>query len=99
KAYLSDLNVVVARFLSQLVHLTAQWTNKPKFHMLTHLTFSVDRFGPPSLFLTEKMEAQNGVTRIASVHSNRHAPGKDITNTFNNRRLLRMLISGSTFFD
>ncbi|KAH9812611.1 hypothetical protein DFH28DRAFT_1177059 [Melampsora americana] len=99
QAYLSDLKIVVARFLNQLVHLTAQWTNKPKFHMLTHLSFSVDRFGPPSLFLTEKMEAQNGVTRIASVHSNRHAPGKDISNTFNNRRLVRMLISGSSFFD
>ncbi|KAH9815167.1 hypothetical protein DFH28DRAFT_1107682 [Melampsora americana] len=99
QAYLADLNVVVACFLNQLVHLTAPWTNKPKFHMLTHLSFSVDRFGPPSLFLTEKMEAQNGVTRIASVHSNRHAPGKDISNTFNNRRLLRMLISGGSFFD
>ncbi|KAH9809499.1 hypothetical protein DFH28DRAFT_1133401 [Melampsora americana] len=97
--YLSDLKIVVARFLNQLVHLTAQWTNKPKFHMLTHLSFSVDRFGPPNLFLTEKMEAQNGVTRIASVHSNRHAPGKDISNTFNNRRLLRMLLSGGSFFD
>ncbi|KAH9807975.1 hypothetical protein DFH28DRAFT_1199728 [Melampsora americana] len=97
--YLSDLKIVVARFLSQLVALTAQWTNKPKFHMLTHLPDSVDRFGPPSLFLTEKMEAQNGTTRAASVKSNHHAPGKDIANTFNNERLVRMLCSGSSFFD
>ncbi|KAH9812787.1 hypothetical protein DFH28DRAFT_898348, partial [Melampsora americana] len=97
--YISDLKIVVARFLSQLVALTAQWTNKPKFHMLTHLPDSVDRFGPPSLFLTEKMEAQNGTTRAASVKSNHHAPGKDIANTFNNERLVRMLCSGSSFFD
>ncbi|KAH9809143.1 hypothetical protein DFH28DRAFT_906417, partial [Melampsora americana] len=97
--YISALKTVVPRFLHQLVRLTAQWTNKPKFHMLTHLAFSVDRFGPPSLFLTEKMEAQNGVTRNASVHSNHHAPGKDIANRFNDERLTRMLISGGSFFD
>ncbi|KAH9815307.1 hypothetical protein DFH28DRAFT_969339 [Melampsora americana] len=97
--YLSDLKIVVARFLKQLVALNAQWTNKPKFHMLTHLPYCVERFGPPSLFATEKMESQNGVTRIASVHSNRHSPGKDIANRFNDARLLRMLISGGSFFD
>ncbi|KAH9810721.1 hypothetical protein DFH28DRAFT_488008 [Melampsora americana] len=97
--YLSELKIVVARFLKQLVALNAQWTNKPKFHMLTHLPYCVERFGPPSLFATEKMESQNGVTRIASVHSNRHSPGKDIANRFNDERLLRMLISGSSFYD
>lgn len=97
--YLSDLKIVVARFLNRLVALTAQWTNKPKFHMLTHLPHSVDRFGPPPLFLTDKMEAQNGPTRAASVKSNHHAPGKDISNSFNNERLVRLLCSGSSFFD
>ncbi|KAH9824165.1 hypothetical protein DFH28DRAFT_1091835 [Melampsora americana] len=97
--YLSELKIVVARFLKQLVALNAQWTNKPKFHMLTHLPYCVERFGPPSLFATEKMESQNGVTRIASVHSNRHSPGKDIANRFNDERLLRMLISGSSFYN
>ncbi|KAH9810402.1 hypothetical protein DFH28DRAFT_932887 [Melampsora americana] len=98
-SYITDLKIVVARFLNQLVRLTAQWTNKPKFHMLTHLVLSVDRFGPASLFMTEKMESQNGVMRKASVQSNHHAPGKDISNAFNNERLLRMLISGGFFFD
>ncbi|KAH9824994.1 hypothetical protein DFH28DRAFT_878607 [Melampsora americana] len=45
------------------------------------------------------MEAQNGTTRAASVKSNHHAPGKDISNTFNNERLVRMLCSGASFFD
>ncbi|KAH9807809.1 hypothetical protein DFH28DRAFT_1201673 [Melampsora americana] len=53
----------------------------------------------PALFLTEKMESTNGITRQASVNSNHHAPGKDISNTFNNARLLRMLVSGGHFFD
>ncbi|KAH9820031.1 hypothetical protein DFH28DRAFT_885450, partial [Melampsora americana] len=97
--YLADLKIVVGRFLKQLVALNAQWTNKPKFHMLTHLPYCVERFGPPTLFSTEKMESQNGVTRIASVHSNRHSPGKDIANRFNDERFLRMLISGGSFYD
>ncbi|KAH9812458.1 hypothetical protein DFH28DRAFT_831692, partial [Melampsora americana] len=92
--YITDLNIVVAQCLNQLVTLTAQWTNKPKFHMLTHLPHSVDQFGPPSLFLTEKMEAQNGTTWAALVKSNHHAPGKDISNMFNNERLVRLLCSG-----
>ncbi|KAH9820292.1 hypothetical protein DFH28DRAFT_1218255 [Melampsora americana] len=99
ETYIRDLKIVIHRFLNRLVGINAQWTNKPKFHILTHLAVSVERFGPPSLFATEKMEAQNGVTRAASVHSNRHAPGKDIANRFNDERLLRMLVSGGSFFD
>ncbi|KAH9811537.1 hypothetical protein DFH28DRAFT_900388 [Melampsora americana] len=98
-SYLRDLQTIISRFLNRLVALTAQWTNKPKFHILTHLPYSVERFGPPSLFSTEKMESQNRVTRAASVHSNRHAPGKDIANRFNDERLLRILVSGGTFYD
>ncbi|KAH9814114.1 hypothetical protein DFH28DRAFT_972285 [Melampsora americana] len=99
RSYLIDLKIVVHRFLNRLVGINAQWTNKPKFHILTHLAVSVKRFGPPCLFATEKMEAQNGVTRAASIHSNRHAPGKDIANRFNDKRLMRMLLSGGSFYD
>lgn len=99
QAYIWDVKTVVARSLNQLVRLTAQWTNKPKFHMLTHLASSIERFGPPSLYTTEKFEGYNGVTRIASVHSNRQAPGRDIANAYNNDRLLKMLLSGGSFFD
>lgn len=99
EAYRWDVKTVVARFLNQLVRLNAQWTNKPKFHMLTHLSSSIDRFGPLSLYTTEKLEGYNGVTRIASVHSNRHAPGRDIANAYNNDRLVKMLLSGGSFVD
>ncbi|KAH9807600.1 hypothetical protein DFH28DRAFT_938119 [Melampsora americana] len=98
-SYLHDLKIVIHRFLNRLVGINAQWTNKPKFHILTHLPVSVARFGPPCLFATEKMEAQNGVTRAASIHSNCHAPGKDIANRFNDERLMQILLSGASFFD
>ncbi|KAH9808248.1 hypothetical protein DFH28DRAFT_998033 [Melampsora americana] len=58
-SYMHDLKIVIHRFLNRLVGINAQWTNKPKFHILTHLALSVERFGPPCLFATKKMEAQN----------------------------------------
>ncbi|KAH9810013.1 hypothetical protein DFH28DRAFT_1132572 [Melampsora americana] len=78
---------------------SAQWVNKPKVHMLTHLQDSIKRFGPANLFMTQKFESYNGVLRSASVHSNRQSPGRDIANSFNNYQLMRALLSGSTFFD
>lgn len=79
--------------------MTTQWTNKPKIHMLTHLAFSIDRFGPASLFSTKKEESLNGNVREASVHSNCQSPGRDIANTFNDQRLLKVLLTGSYFYD
>lgn len=67
--------------------------------MLTHLASSIERFGPPSLSTTETFEGYNGVTRNASVHSNRQAPGRDIANSYNNERLLKILLSGGSFVD
>lgn len=52
--YLVELKVVTNRFLRALIHTTSQWTNKPKIHMLTHLAFAIERFGPAALFSTEK---------------------------------------------
>lgn len=97
--YLSELKVVTNQFLNTLIHQTAQWTNKPKVHMLTHLAYSIQRFGPASLFSTEKEESYNGNVREASVHSNRQSPGRDIANTFNDLRLLKTLLTGSYFHD
>ncbi|KAI9631581.1 hypothetical protein KEM48_014232 [Puccinia striiformis f. sp. tritici PST-130] len=64
--------------------MTAQWSNKPKFHMLLHLPASIKRYGPACLFATEKFESFNGVVRNASIHSNRGSPGRDIAITFSN---------------
>ncbi|KAH9810453.1 hypothetical protein DFH28DRAFT_1132268 [Melampsora americana] len=60
---------------------------------------SADRFGPACLYNTQKFECYNGVLRTASVHSNRQAPGRDIANSFNNYQLMRLLLSGNSFYD
>jgi hypothetical protein len=60
---------------------------------------STARFGSASLFATEKFEGYNSNLRNASVHSNRHSPGKDIGVTFANYLVLRHILSGGFFFD
>ncbi|KAH9810567.1 hypothetical protein DFH28DRAFT_1131965 [Melampsora americana] len=99
KEYIENLEKSILIFYNQLIKNTAQWVNKPKIHMLTHLKHSIERFGPASLCMTEKFECFNGVLRAASVHSNRQSPGRDIANSFNNFQLMRALLSGSTFVD
>ncbi|KAH8920298.1 hypothetical protein BT69DRAFT_1299539 [Atractiella rhizophila] len=49
---------------------------------LVHLVDNVKRFGVPINYATEKFESYNGVMQLKSVHSNRHAPGKDIARSF-----------------
>lgn len=97
--YEENLTKIVNRFLFELISSNARWSNKPKFHMLLHLVDSIRRFGPSSLCATEKFESFNGAVRAASVHSNRQSPSRDIAITFMNLRLLRMILSGSTFKD
>ncbi|EFP89843.2 uncharacterized protein PGTG_15799 [Puccinia graminis f. sp. tritici CRL 75-36-700-3] len=96
-SYLADLRFHIQKFLYYIIRTTAQWINKPKFHMLLHLPESVERFGPASLFATEKFESYNGVLRNASIHSNRQSPGKDIAITFANFKVIRHLTCGGYF--
>ncbi|KAH9809240.1 hypothetical protein DFH28DRAFT_934282 [Melampsora americana] len=98
-SYLHNLKKLVNIFLGHLTRWTAQWTNKPKFHMLIHLVESIERFGPLLLCATKKFESFNGITRYASIHSPRHNPGLHIATTFLFARLLRMLLSGGSFWD
>ncbi|KAA1069115.1 hypothetical protein PGT21_011788 [Puccinia graminis f. sp. tritici] len=90
---------LVRNFLYLLAKGTAQWVNKPKIHMLLHLVDSIIRFGPASLFATEKFEGYNSTLRNASVHSNRQSPGQDIAVTFANYLVLRHILSGGFFFE
>ncbi|KAH9450091.1 hypothetical protein Pst134EA_026804 [Puccinia striiformis f. sp. tritici] len=83
-AYLEELEFYIKIFMYNIVQMTAQWSNKPKFHMLLHLPASIKRYGPACLFATEKFESFNGVVRNASIHSNRGSPGRDIAITFSN---------------
>ncbi|OAV89021.1 hypothetical protein PTTG_28844 [Puccinia triticina 1-1 BBBD Race 1] len=98
-SYISDLRMHIDIFLKHIVEDSAQWVNKAKFHMLLHLPESILRFGPPSLFATEKFESFNGILRNASIHSNRQSPGQDIAITFSSYHCFRQTISGGFFFD
>ncbi|KAI8446222.1 hypothetical protein BY996DRAFT_8458912 [Phakopsora pachyrhizi] len=92
--YMANLNYFAQDFLLKLISTNAQWVNKPKFHMLIHLRQSIARFGPTSLFATEKYESYNGVVRQASIHSNRQSPSHDIATSFQNYAALRFFFSG-----
>ncbi|KAI8452672.1 hypothetical protein BY996DRAFT_6431774 [Phakopsora pachyrhizi] len=92
--YVAKLNSFTQDFLIKLISSNAQWVNKPKFHILLHLSQSVAHFGPASLFATEKFESYNGVVRQASIHSNRQSPSQDIANSFMNFSAIRYCLSG-----
>jgi hypothetical protein len=97
--YLETLKFHINRLLHLLIKSNAQWVNKPKVHMLLHLVESIRRFGPASLFSTEKFESYNGVLRQASIHSNRLAPSRDLATTFDNFSSLKFLVSGGVIHD
>ncbi|KAI8458273.1 hypothetical protein BY996DRAFT_4577407, partial [Phakopsora pachyrhizi] len=94
KKYTAKINYFTQDFLLKLISASAQWVNKPKFHMLNHLSQSIARFGPASLFATEKFESYNGVVCQASIHSNHQSPSRDIENNFLNYSALRFCFSG-----
>ncbi|KAI8460241.1 hypothetical protein BY996DRAFT_4632711 [Phakopsora pachyrhizi] len=94
KKYTAKINYFTQDFLLKLISASAQWVNKPKFHMLIHLSQSIARFGPASLYATEKFESYNGVVRQASIHSNCQSPSRDIANNFLNYSALRFCFSG-----
>jgi hypothetical protein len=97
--YQDELKLHLQNFMSRLINFTAQWINKPKFHMLFHLPESIRRFGNATLFATEKFESYNGVLQNASTHSNKQAPGRDIAVNFSTYQCLRFLLSGGIMYD
>jgi hypothetical protein len=97
--FANEFEKAVQNFLFHLINSSARWINKPKFHTLIHLLLSILRFGPSSLFATEKFESSNSILRNASVHSNKKQPGRDIGNSFANYECLRAIGSGSYLYD
>ncbi|KAH9812927.1 hypothetical protein DFH28DRAFT_1129296 [Melampsora americana] len=97
--YLTQTNQSIQAFLKAIVQMSAQWCNKPKFHMLTHLCDAIDRYGPAMLFGTENFECYNGNTRQSSIKSNHLSPGRDIATSFNNHRLMRSVTAGTKLYD
>ena len=87
----------IEHFLLCAARWTIRWFNKPKFHILLHLTEHIRRFGPAILFATEAFESFNAIIRAKSVHSNRHAPSRDIALAFAQSNRIRHLLSGGYF--
>ncbi|PLW49893.1 hypothetical protein PCANC_07137 [Puccinia coronata f. sp. avenae] len=97
--YLDQLTLHIHWFMRLIIESNAQWVNKAKLHMLLHLPQSIRRFGPASLFSTEKFESYNGVLRKASVHSNRLSSSRDLAVTFANYSGLKFLVSGGVLYN
>ncbi|KAJ7502053.1 hypothetical protein B0H11DRAFT_1712975, partial [Mycena galericulata] len=95
--YISDLERAIDHFLDCTCRLTLNWFNKPKFHVILHLPAHIRRFGPAMLFATEGFESFNAIIRTCSVHSNRHAPSRDIATRMARGNRLRHLLSGGFF--
>ncbi|KAF7333089.1 hypothetical protein MVEN_02374000 [Mycena venus] len=96
-AHVALLTAEINHFLACAARWTTRWFNKPKFHILLHLPEHVRRFGPAILFATEAFESFNAVIRAKSVHSNRHAPSRDIARAFAQGNRIRHLLSGGLF--
>ncbi|KZT64474.1 hypothetical protein DAEQUDRAFT_646865, partial [Daedalea quercina L-15889] len=84
-------------FLAATALWTTHWFNKPKFHLFLHLALHIKRFGPAILCSTEGFESYNFVIRLRSIHSNRHAPSKDIAEAFSFLHAVRHLVSGGWY--
>ncbi|KAJ7596205.1 hypothetical protein C8J56DRAFT_1022550 [Mycena floridula] len=96
-AFVNDLEKDIQQFLLCTARWTSRWFNKPKFHILVHLPAHIRRFGPAMLFATEAFESFNAVIRAKSVHSNRHAPSRDIARAFAQGNRIRHLLSKGLF--
>jgi hypothetical protein len=93
----NDLEEAIGHFLDCTCRLNIRWFNKPKFHVLLHLPAHICRFGPAITFATEGFESYNAIIRCASIHSNRHAPSKDIAVRMAKGNRVRHLLSGGYF--
>ncbi|KAJ7435966.1 hypothetical protein B0H11DRAFT_2256623 [Mycena galericulata] len=96
-AYVPLVTAEINHFLTCAARWTTRWFNKPKFHILLHLPEHIRRFGPAILFATEAFESYNAIIRAKSVHSNRHAPSRDIGRAFAQGNRIRHLLSGGLF--
>jgi hypothetical protein len=88
------LQSAIDHFLNCAARWTPHWFNKPKFHIIQHLVDHICRFCPTILFATEGFESFNAVIRAQSIHSNHHAPSRDIGCGFAPINHVHHLLSG-----
>ncbi|KAJ7062390.1 hypothetical protein C8F01DRAFT_1285015 [Mycena amicta] len=95
--YIPELEAQIDHFLDCTCRLSLNWFNKPKFHVIVHLPTHIRRFGPAMLFATKGFEKFNAIIRSGNIHSNRHAPSRDIAARMACGNRLRHLLSGGFF--
>ncbi|KAF8493146.1 hypothetical protein JB92DRAFT_3234904 [Gautieria morchelliformis] len=93
----TSLTLAVNHFLATTARWTPRWFNKPKFHLLLHLPEHVRRYGPAILFATEVFQSFNAIIRSWSIHLNRLAPGRDISQRAAHCHRIRHLMSGGAY--
>ncbi|EIM81338.1 uncharacterized protein STEHIDRAFT_66542 [Stereum hirsutum FP-91666 SS1] len=99
ETYLPLLRSSIDYFLDCTCALTIRWFNKPKFHVVLHLPDHINNLGPAMLYATEGFESFNAVIRSHSIHSNRHAPSRDIARAMAQCSRVRHLLSGGYFLE
>ncbi|KAJ7164737.1 hypothetical protein C8R43DRAFT_1086158 [Mycena crocata] len=87
----------INHFLTCATRWTTRWFNKPKFYIFLHLPEHIRHFWPAILFATEVFKSFNTIIRAKSVHSNRHAPSRDVAQAFVQGNRIRHLLSGGAF--
>ncbi|KAJ3858394.1 hypothetical protein EV359DRAFT_69043 [Lentinula novae-zelandiae] len=97
-SYIELLQQEIEQFLLYAAQWSIRWFNKPKFHILVHLS-EIRRFGPAMLFATEVFESYNAVIRAKSIHSNWLVPSHDIAWAFARQNHIRHMLSGGVFLD
>ncbi|KAF8480568.1 hypothetical protein JB92DRAFT_3133183 [Gautieria morchelliformis] len=97
RAHLVELGLTIDHCLDCMLKWTPRWFNKTKFHILLHLTEHIRQLGPTILFATEGFMSFNAVMCAKSVHSNRHAPSRDIALAFAQSNRVHHLMSGGAF--
>ncbi|TFK29556.1 hypothetical protein FA15DRAFT_677776 [Coprinopsis marcescibilis] len=98
--YLIDVNVAVANVLDLAVVIdSSKIIKKIKFHLLTHITDDIKRFGPIVGVATEGYESYNGIFRLCSVLSNHLAPSRDIAYQLGKQETFKHLISGGWWME
>lgn len=88
---------MIKHFLCCTAHWTPWWFNKPKFHIILHLVAHVRHFGPAILFATKGFESFNAIIHMQRIHSNCHAPSRDIACGFAHVNRICHLLSGGIF--
>ncbi|CAD6891577.1 unnamed protein product [Tilletia caries] len=93
--HLIELDAALVAFYSAYARVNPfDLVMKPKLHIMSHLVEDIVKFGPPSMFNTERFEANNTIIRNVAILSNRSAISLDIMRKLEDQAMLRFVIGG-----